>query len=328
MTTSRCHQGFFLFSLTIFLIAACRGPQSLRSQSNLHEIITIDGLERSYILHLPPVTEKGKALPLLIVLHGSYGTGRKMQLGLGFDPYADERGFYVAYPDAYQQPGSRQTARWNDGRDTLASSQMGVDDVKFILSMLDAIAAKVPLDRTRIYVTGASNGGMMTYRLGCEAPQTFAGIAPVIANIPVPIANDCHPAGPISFLAINGDADPFIPIEGGEVCKNVRIGCEKGFVISMADSVKKFAGADSCRTEPQSEILPAQVKDGTHIERLVYPDCSGATQVVGYVVHNGGHTWPPRSGQLPAAGQPTGNLDATATIVNFFFPEDQNSLTP
>lgn len=320
MTTFEYCQRFFLFTITIFLMVACRGPQSLPSQSNLNKTITVDGLERSYILHIPSIAEKDKELPLLIVLHGSYGTGRKMQLGLGFDSYADERGFYIAYPDAYQQRGSRQTARWNDGRDTLASSQMGVDDVKFILSMIDDIATKVPLDRTQVYVTGASNGGMMTYRLGCEAPQAFAGIAPVIANIPVPIASDCQPVGPISFLAINGDTDPFIPIEGGEVCENVKRGCEKGFVIGIADSVKKFAVANSCSTEPQSETLPTQVEDGTQIERLIYPNCAGGAQVEVYIVHNGGHTWPPRSGQLPVSGQPTGNLDATATIVNFFLP--------
>jgi len=152
--------------------------QNLLSSGNHNISMTVDGLERSYILHVPPAANQ--PLPLIIVLHGTYGTGRKMEFGLGFDPYADQRGFYVAYPNAYQEPGESQTAHWNDGRGTLESSYAGIDDVKFIVSMVDDIGGQVPLDKRRVFVTGASNGGMMTYRLGCETSRVFAGITPVI----------------------------------------------------------------------------------------------------------------------------------------------------
>ena len=98
---------------------------------------------------------------------------------LYFSPFFCHSRFYVAYPDAYQKPSERDTARWNDGRGTLESSLQGIDDVKFIVNMGAEIAVKVPLDKSRIFVTGASNGGMMTCRLGCDAGGVFAGIAPV-----------------------------------------------------------------------------------------------------------------------------------------------------
>ncbi|MFZ5819435.1 MAG: alpha/beta hydrolase family esterase, partial [Chloroflexota bacterium] len=260
-------------------------------------------------------------LPLIIVLHGTYGTGRKMQLGLGFDPYADQRGFYVAYPDAYQKPGERETARWNDGRGTLESSLTGIDDVKFLVDMVDDIAAQVPLDKSRVFVTGASNGGMMTYRLGCETSGVFAGIAPVIGNIPEPIFNSCNPSAPLNVLAINGDADPFVPFNGGEVCgETPSIFCEGGFVKSQPESLAKFAAANRCELTPQSVALPAQVDDGTSIEEQTYANCADGAQVKAFIIHNGGHTWPPRESQVEAGGKATGNLDATSVIVNFFLP--------
>ncbi|MBI5294516.1 MAG: dienelactone hydrolase family protein [Chloroflexi bacterium] len=314
-----------LFALTL---CACSRPIRSASTENPsaslpsgnHDLsMSVDGLERTYILHVPPAADQ--PLPLIIVLHGTYGTGRKMQLGLGFDPYADERGFLVAYPDAYQKPGENETARWNDGRGTLASSLAGIDDVKFITSLVNEIAAQVPLDKSRVFVTGASNGGMMTYRLGCETDRVFAGIAPVIGNIPEPIFDSCNPQAPLDFLAINGDADPFVPHNGGEVCADTpsRL-CEGGWVKSQSESLTKFSAANGCDLAPQSVILPAQIDDDTSIEEQTYANCAGGAQVKAYIVQNGGHTWPPRESQLEAGGQATGNLDATQIIVDFFLP--------
>ena len=293
-------------------------PNGLNA-GNYHLSMTVDELERTYILHVPPAASG--PLPLIVVLHGTYGTGRKMQLGLGFDQYADQRGFYVAYPDAYQAPGERETARWNDGRGTLESSLAGIDDVKFLVNMVDDIAAQVPLDKSQVFITGASNGGMMTYRIGCETSGVFAGIAPVIGNIPEPIFDSCNPSAPLKFLSINGNADPFVPFTGGEVCADTpRFLCEGGWVKSQPESLAKFTSANGCEPALQSVILPVQVDDGTSVEEQTFANCSSGVQVRAYIVHNGGHTWPPRNSQVEAGGQATGNLEATPLIVDFFLP--------
>jgi len=312
----------FLFSI---LLSACtrrslpdESAQTYLPAGNHSQALFVDNLERTYILHVPPAIIEGDTLPLIIVLHGTYGTGRKMQLGLGFDSYADQRGFFVAYPDAYQKPGEQDTARWNDGRGTIESAQQGINDVQFIIEMIADISEKVFLDQTRIYVTGASNGGMMTYRLGCETKGVFAGIAPVIGNIPQPIFGTCAPQAPINFLAINGDADPYIPILGGEVCQDIRVGCEGGMVASMTNSVAVFSVANGCQPNPYHKTLPVLVEDGTFIEKNTYLGCVSGAQVEAYVVHNGGHSWPPREPQISSGGQSSGNLDATQVIVDFF----------
>ncbi|MFV9507045.1 MAG: alpha/beta hydrolase family esterase [Oscillochloridaceae bacterium umkhey_bin13] len=148
---------YAVFSFTfIFLLTACVRPNR-EAGKNIDFSLDVDGRTRTWILHVPPIPDADEPLSLLVVLHGTYGTGSKMQRALGFDAHADQHGFYVAYPDAYQIPGERDTARWNDGRGTLESSLQEIDDVRFIIEMIAEIGRHVALDTSRVYVTGASN---------------------------------------------------------------------------------------------------------------------------------------------------------------------------
>lgn len=211
--------------LLLLLAALVLAPVAGRAATD-HDFRTVDGRIRHYLLTVPTV---GKApLPLVVVLHGTYGDGEKMARHLGFEALAGRYGVVIAYPDAYRPAGARQTLRWNDGRGTLESSAAGIDDVAFMRALVDDIAGRVPLDRARVFVAGASNGGMMAYRIGCEAADLVAGIAPVIGAIPLPIAPDCRPSRPISVLAVNGMEDPIVPFAGGLVCAHVaRAFCER-----------------------------------------------------------------------------------------------------
>lgn len=281
----------------------------IRAGDHQREMV-VDGLERTYLLHVPRGFRLRPELPLLVVLHGGEGTGQKARRQFGFDPHADREGFLVAYPDACQGSG------WNDGRGTTESAALGIDDVSFILRMIEEISTRFSVDGQRVYVTGASNGGMMSYRLGCESRGVFAGVAPVIANIPEPLSETCSPQSPLALMSINGDEDPLVPFEGGEVCKGIRLGCARGYVLSAEESAGLFAQANGCSEVHESEALPLQVADGTWVERRTYVGCHHGAEVVSYVVHGGGHTWPPKGPWIPAAGNPTGNLDATQVIVD------------
>lgn len=300
--------------------AAGLGERRADQERGAYREITVDGRSRQYILHVPGQRAPAAPLPLVIVLHGTYGTGEKMQEQLGFDAHADARGFLVAYPDAFRKSRLRaRTTRWNDGRGTLESSALGIDDVRFIQAMIEDIARRAPLDRQRIYATGGSNGGIMTYRLGCELPGTFAALAPVIANLAASLKDRCRPEPGLSVLTINGDADPAVPLHGGTVCRTIsRQLCEGGEVISRQESVGRFAAANGCAPDPFSERLSARVNDGTTVEMLSYGGCRGGAEVVSYVVHGMGHAWPPRAPESGRKlGATSGNLDATAVIVDF-----------
>jgi polyhydroxybutyrate depolymerase len=290
-------------------------PEDAAAESKKVTLV-VDGLKREYLIYAPR-NVSGSLEPLIIVLHGTYGTGEKMEVGLGFDAYAQNKGFIVAYPDAYHRPGSRQTARWNDGRGTLPSSKEGVDDVKFIVNMVADISKRYPIDKSRVFVTGSSNGGIMAYRLGCETHGVFKSIAPEIGQVASSLASSCRPDSGLSVLSINGSADPIIPLDGGEVCKNVsKLFCEGGVVLSREQSVRFFATADHCG--PATSFSRAsKVQDGTYVQQIDYPGCR-ASQVRSLVVQGMGHVWPPRRGQTHASGPSSQNLDATSEIVDFF----------
>ena len=322
-TASPVKKRWLGFIILLLALLACTrsGPNAPLRPGNHSRSLEVNALDRNYILHVPAAVHDGKSLPLLIVLHGAYGSGRRMQAALGFDDYADTRGFYVAYPDSHDPPEGPLSSRWNDGRETLKEDIQVVDDVGFILAMIEVIAAAVPLDRTQIFVTSASNGGMLTYRLGCETSGIFAGIAPMIANIPAAVASSCAPPGPIAVLAINGTVDPFMPYAGGEVCPDSGAGCEKGLVLSAAESLAVFVRVNGCSSSTQTETLPILEEDGTLVQKISHIACDVAGQTWLYAIHEGGHSWPPIPPQLAISGQATSNLDATQIIVDTFFPE-------
>lgn len=276
--------------------------------------LRVDGRVRTYLLHVPPQAARHRPLPLLVALHGGYGNGRYMQR-VGFDAYADERGFLVAYPDGVERS-------WADGRGTTPAEEEGVDDVAFLRRLVDDVARRLPVERRRTFLTGSSNGGMMTWRVACETRGVFAGYATVIANIPEPIAAACTPRTPVPFLAINGVADPVIPVDGGDCCGNPDgpLG-QGGRVLSADESIARVAAAARCAPQPAVEEIPPRVDDGTAVERRTFRGCARGARVVALRVDGMGHSWPPLEGILGAFIGPTShNLDAAAEIVEFFFP--------
>ncbi len=239
-----------------------------------------------------------------------------MQRELGFDEYADARGFLVAYPDAYDG------GHWNDGRGTTDSAAQGVDDVRFLVTLVEDVNRQVSVDTERVYVTGASNGGMMTWSLCCETSGVFAGYAPVIANMPLPLAETCRPQSGVLFLTIVGDADALMPFAGGTVCGGTRIPCQGGEVLSSDASMAVLIAAAGCQSEPVVETLPILVDDGTTVEKRTFTGCADGSTTVQYVIHNGGHAWPPHRPRLLVSGISSKNLNATRTIVDFFFAQE------
>jgi len=167
------------------------------------------GLQRTYSVHIPNSYDKTSPTPLVISLHGGGGTGQGMNKLTNFDSIADAENFIVIYPDGFEK-------HWNDGRNVqrYRTQAQNIDDVGFISALIDNISNEVNIDAKRVYVTGISNGAMMSHRLGCELSQKIAAIAPVAGNIPANMASVWSPSRPVSVLIINGTDDPLVPWAG------------------------------------------------------------------------------------------------------------------
>ena len=79
----------------------------------------------------------------------------------------------------------------------------------------DDLATRAHVDRTRVYATGISNGGMMAYRLGVEAPDRIAAIAPIEGALMVEVSALRRPMPLIVFHSVD---DPWVPYGAARAC--------------------------------------------------------------------------------------------------------------
>jgi polyhydroxybutyrate depolymerase len=248
------------------------------------------GQTRDYYLHEPALHTR--LSPLVVVMHGGGGGARGIGRFTHFSRLADREGFLVSYPDGIDR-------HWNDGR-----GQTDVDDVGFIRAMI----AEIPgVDHRRVYVTGISNGAIMTNRLAVEASDLFAAAAPVAGNLPVGM----HPRHELPMLIINGTDDPLVPYGGGQVGKN------SVPVQSVTSTVAAWCRADGCADAPRTQSLPdLDPNDGCRVTRSTY----GKGQVQLLSINGGGHTWPGGTQYLPKTliGNVCRDFDAAEVIWDFF----------
>jgi polyhydroxybutyrate depolymerase len=273
-----------------------------------------DGLNRTYTLYRPANLNPAVKHPLVLCLHGGTGTGSGMQK-LTFDRFnelADRDGWMVVYPDGIGK-------NWNDGRkiDDQAHGK-NLDDVGFLSHLIDLCIQQNGVDPKRVYVTGISNGALMTCRLACELSDKIAAGAPVAGSMPANLPASCSPKHPVSMLFINGDKDPLVPFQGGTAHFFRR---KRGEVIAPAQAAADWAVLDGCKEAPVTQALPVKdAKDPTRVDRIAYPLSSNGSEVFLFVIHGGGHTWPSGWKYLGewAVGKVSRQLDACDLIWDFF----------
>ena len=299
--------------LLLLLVSVLPGCSRTPGTDNDYSASIVKGsLERTYTVHVSSSYDPGKPTPVVIVLHGGGGTGKGMVRLTEFNALADAENFIVVYPDGFEK-------HWNDGRGVQWQSHVeNTDDVGFISALIDHLSDELNIDSSRVYVTGISNGGMMSHRLGCELSQKIAAIAPVASNIPVNQASVWSPSRPMPALIINGTEDPLERWEGGEI----RLGKNTyGVVLSVADTVEFWVEKNGCSPTPIITQLPdLDSADGTTVRTEAYGGCQDGAEVVLYAIEGGGHTWPGGFQYLPKSviGRTCREFDASRVIWQFF----------
>jgi polyhydroxybutyrate depolymerase len=170
--------------------------------------LTHGGLDRSYLLHLPPTPGPR---PLVMMIHGAGGSAEFAADETGWSRLADGQGFAVAYPEGLAARPQKKPKfltnpqEWNDG-----SGRGRDDDVGFLLAVLDDLTGRI--DPSRVYVTGFSNGAGIAFRFAAEHADRVAALAPVAGHCWVA---EPKPSRPVPTLYLIGDADPLVPLAGG-----------------------------------------------------------------------------------------------------------------
>jgi polyhydroxybutyrate depolymerase len=272
--------------------------------------LTVDGNARSFIVYLPTGYNNAGKMPLIFAIHGGSGTPEGMINIANFKTIADRDKVVLVYAAGIQN-------NWNDGRPT-TPNQLGINDVSFFNQMCDYMINNYSVEGTKIYATGISNGGFMSSRLGCELSNRIAAIAVDAATIEATtISPSCNPGRPVPAIYIHGTADPLVPFTGGVM---TAVGTAGGTVLSHFQAIDKWISINGCNSIPTITDLPDIANDGTTIKQRVYAGGTNASEVVSYVILNGGHTWPQGYQYLNEAiiGKTSQDMNACEVIWTFF----------
>ncbi|TXH99279.1 MAG: hypothetical protein E6Q72_00075 [Pseudomonas sp.] len=264
-----------IIAIAALALTLCSG-QLLAAEGNLYTLQTGSG-ERSYKLFVPAGAPQ-EPLPLMIVMHGGLGNADETERTTGMNRVAQDNRFLVVYPNGTGLRLLKNRRTWNAGKCCGPAVERQIDDVGFIRAMLDDISTHHPLDRSRIYATGISNGAMMAYRLACELPNEIAAIVPVSGTLAL---NSCAGARDIPVLHIHGGKDSNVPYNGG-MGENAIAGVAHR---SVPDSLRMITSAQSC----SGDISERNLADGS---RQSSWNCQGKAPVQLRLIPDGEHVWP------------------------------------
>ena len=302
------HVSTFTFVLLVLLAAQSSVCLAQFYRPATEHQITVDGHDRKYFVFAPK--EAKKPVPVILAFHGGRGNGRQMERYTRLNGVVEKYGYLVIYPESLN-------GNWNDGRDLQELQQEKADDVKYVRSLVNNVAQSHEIDRGRIFATGVSNGAFMSHRLAAEASDLFAAIAPVIGGMAPSIAKNFDHKNPVSILIIQGDADPLVPIDGGEVGFG-RI--RRGNVVPTPDTLERYLKLNGNKGKQGVTKLDGDPDDGTSVEVTRYLDGPGEFKTNFCLVKNGGHAWPGRPQYMPEAmiGKASQDFFASEMICEFF----------
>ena len=301
-----------LFSIvaTLFVLAYTNG---YTQGTDLERKITIDGLEREYLVHLPSGYSSTSTCPVIFALHGGGGNYENTPALYNLNAAADKHHFMVVYPNAINKSWSMKGIG-----SMVKENDPGIDDVKFISTLMDTLVRHHHADSTSFFCTGLSRGGIFSLFLASKLSGRFKAVASVCTSIPLSIADD-FTFYPTSILLINGTEDPLIPFDGGhgEISRSKRN--EENHFISTHELVQKIKTLNTCPELSMAHHMPNQEKgDKCKAIKTTY-QCSG-TRFTFIKVQNGGHTWPggPQYLSRSIIGNVCQDFKAEEEILSFF----------
>src|SRR5450631_527596 len=276
----------------------CPATSSLKVGDNT-ESITSGGESRTFIVRLPTGYTGKSPAPAVIDFHPLGGTGSQQEGSSGWKAKCDSVGCISVYPDSSKKAGD---SSWNAGYCCDNAEKNQIDDVQFARDIIKYLEANTCVDPKRIYASGGSNGGGMTYRMACDAADVIAAVAPVdfrcvtgkdpLANAGQVTASNntacpCTLPRPLSVIAFDEGADStIVPYAGGQT-PSLATDCPPsgscvgiGFTSAVVNNATwaKFDGCTgSATTDPNNSLCKT------------YSGCANSTQVTLRTTTSGGH---------------------------------------
>lgn len=231
------------------------------------------GMARQYKVHVPPSYSPSVPTPVVFCFHGLAQDAVLFCVdGANLAAKSDQAGFILVMPNGYSNS-------WNAGTCCGDAAAQKLDEIAFVRAIFAEISTHLNLDLSRVYATGLSNGGYMSYRLACEASDLFVAVAPGAgaigsAEIGGGTSTDsditaCNASG-ISVLDIHGTEDGLIAYD------------------RQKPSLERIAQQNGCALTTRPADQPVSMGDTTCVS---YEGCPAGVDVTGCSVMGGGHVW-------------------------------------
>ena len=245
-------------------------------------------MERKYLLH-NKIIAKDKPAPIVIVLHGYRSEGQQVhgedkldnQLFAELDKLAEIENFITIYPTTVR-------GRWNlfssDEDKFLTDSGKPIDDVGYINELITLLIDQKIADPSRIYLTGFSDGAILSYRLLCEHDQPFAAAAPLMGSMHQDHHDDCTPEYLPAVLVIAGTLDRILPYDGWIY--------KSGREVSIPETIEVWRRLHGCQGQTGELIENISTNDLSQAVHRIWTDCNQENAVQLLRIEGGGHQVP------------------------------------
>ncbi|MFD8569083.1 alpha/beta hydrolase family esterase [Streptomyces sp. NPDC059639] len=268
--------------------AGCGTPTDLTPGTSTTRSLTVDGVRRDYLVHLPASYDEDRPTPLVLSFHGHGRTSDYQERLTGMNALDA----VVVYPQGVT--GTDGKSAWEG-----APYSADVDDIKFTKALIGQAEDDLCVNPRRVFASGKSNGGGFAAVVACRLADRIAATA-IVSGAFYPQSGDCDPQRPVPVLDFHGQADETIPYDGNP---------DKGLP-ALPDWLAGWAERDGCAASPRE----TQVKDNVVLQR--WRSCDDASALEHYRITDGGHVWPSTTPNEDSATPTT--IDATPLIWKFF----------
>ena len=295
-------RNYYLFIFFLLLIVSCGGGGSSSSEdvapaptppvsepsencvfyaTNTERCsLTHKGLDRYYLIYSPTTITNNDEAPVLFALHGYGSSAETHKAYTMHEPFANTNKAIVVYAQGYKLETAltSSSSHWNVGAWTIGST---VDDIDFINTVIDLIDDKAVINKNRIYSSGMSNGGFMSYNLACNLSSRIAAIVSVTGSFSSEMLADCNPEHPTPVMQIHGTLDPTVPFNG-----NSALG-----MVPIETTLEFWADYNLCNPVPEISVIDF-FDLGMSVDHKVYKECQNNVQVELFKSSGMDHTWP------------------------------------
>ena len=268
--------------LLLFMLISCGNEETGVVEER---VIEHEGLERSFLIYVP--TNIKENAPLVVAIHGYTSSAKTLMGYSGINQVADKEGFLVAYPQGTKD--SRDNNFFNVGYEFHSDSK--VNDVNFIREIVLNLTKDYKLNSKRVFATGMSNGGDMSYLLACTSSDLFTAVAPVAGVMMKDTLENCNPEKKIPIFEIHGTKDSISKFEGDMNNED-----KWGAYYDLPSTIEFWINKHALNEKETIQLENKNTEDGTTITFERYWSDESQREVWFYIVNDGNHTWPGMTG--------------------------------